>query len=98
MALTIIIQAQDHTETSRYSDDPEGTLARLCSGAPQRLLVRGIHPHADTMFNTYQLGLIIDEIDAMSVSDPVEKRAWDELREAAMTAVRQRGYLWFNGD
>jgi hypothetical protein len=98
LALTVIIQNMNHTEVARYSDDPDETLYRLCSARPKTSLVRGIHRHADTMFNTYQLGLILDEVEAMSAQSDIQQRALDELRRAATTAIRERGYILFIGD
>jgi hypothetical protein len=98
MALAIKIQDQNHRDLGAFGDDPAETLAHLCAKAPREYLLRGIHPHADTMFNPYQLGIIIEEIDATNVEQPAERRALERLREAADMAIRKRGYLYFVGD
>ncbi|UGT62249.1 hypothetical protein [Nocardia asteroides] len=98
MALTIVVQNIVHSEIGRYSDDPAGTLQRLCSARPETSLLRRVDPHADTMFNAYQLDRIIAEIDALTAESAQHAKEWTRLRDAAMTAIRNQGYLWFSGD
>ncbi|MGQ4617312.1 hypothetical protein [Nocardia sp. R7R-8] len=98
MSVTIIVQGLSHSEISRYSDDPEGTLLEMCGKAAEGSMLGGIIPHGDTMFNSYQLRFLVDEIDAMPARNDAEKEMWGRLRDAAQTAIRRSGYLWFNGD
>jgi hypothetical protein len=66
--------------------------------APQGSMMWAIHGHADTMFNTTQLNALLDEIAGLSPKDDSERELFTVLRNAAETAIRQRGYLWFSGD
>lgn len=75
MALTIVVQDIVHAEISRYTDDPAGTLQRLCSSRPETSLLRGVDPHADTMLNAYQLGRVVAEIDALLAARPPRTRS-----------------------
>ncbi|MCP2316519.1 hypothetical protein APR12_001856 [Nocardia amikacinitolerans] len=78
--------------------DVDETLFRLCAAQPETSLLRGIYPYGDTMFNRYQLGLILDQIEGIEVRTDAERQAVDLLRRAASIALRVNGYLLFIGD
>jgi hypothetical protein len=50
------------------------------------------------MFNTTQLNSFIDEISSLMPKNDSERELFTVLRDAAESAIRQRGYLWFSGD
>ncbi|MET7772985.1 hypothetical protein [Nocardia sp. NPDC005366] len=98
MALDIVVQDINHAETHHFGDDADETLYRLCAAQPETSLVRGIYRYGDTMFNRYQLGLILDQIEAIEVRTDAERQAVDLLRRASSIALRTNGYLLFIGD
>ncbi|MCP2290972.1 hypothetical protein [Nocardia amikacinitolerans] len=98
MALDIVVQDINHAEEHRFGDDADETLFRLCAAQPEASLLRGICPYGDTMFNRYQLGLILDQIEGIEVRTDAERQAVDLLRRAASIALRVNGYLLFIGD
>lgn len=98
MALDIVVQNINHDEVERFSDDADGALFQLCSAQPQTSLLRGVFRYGDTMFNRYQLGLILDQIESIDVHSEAERQALELLRRVATTALRANGYLLFIGD
>jgi hypothetical protein len=60
MASDIVVQDINHAVIHRFGDDADETLFRLCAAQPVTDLVRGIYRYGDTVFNRYQLGLILD--------------------------------------
>ncbi|MBF6341528.1 hypothetical protein IU450_37450 [Nocardia abscessus] len=98
VALDIVVQDINHAEMHRFGDDANETLFRLCAAQPETSLVRGIYRCGDTMFNRYQLGLILDQIEGIEVRTDAERQAVDLLRRAASIALRANGYLLFVGD
>jgi hypothetical protein len=98
VALDIVVQDINHAEIHRFGDDADETLFRLCVAQPETSLVRSIYRYGDTMFNRYQLGLILDQIEGIEVRTDAERRAVDLLRQAASIALRANGYLLFFGD
>jgi hypothetical protein len=98
VALDIVVQDINHAEKHRFGDDADETLFKLCAAQPDASLVRGIYRYGDTMFNRYQLGLILDQIEGIEVRTDAERQAVDLLRRAASTALRANGYLLFIGD
>lgn len=98
MALDIIVQDMNHAELEHVGDDADDTLYRLCAAQPTTTLVRGIFRYGDTVFNRYQLGLILEQIDGIEVRTEAERQAIELLRRVASTALRANGYLVFIGD
>ncbi len=50
------------------------------------------------MFNTTQLTMLLDELANLSPNNDKEAEMLVILRDAAETAIRRNGYLWFSGD
>ncbi|MFG3614685.1 hypothetical protein [Nocardia sp. NPDC047654] len=98
MGIAIVIQNQVHQKIETITGRPSETLEKMIWDAPTGSMMWAIHGHADTMFNTTQLNVFLDEIAALSPRDDSEKELFSVLRNAAETAIRQRGYLWFSGD
>ncbi|MEU5764128.1 hypothetical protein [Nocardia sp. NPDC047648] len=98
MALDIVVQDINHAEMHRFGDDSDETLFKLCAAQPDTSLVRGLYRYGDTMFNRYQLGLILDQIEGIEVRTDAERQAVNLLRRAASIALRANGYLLFVGD
>ncbi|MGV9678872.1 hypothetical protein ACWDSJ_26625 [Nocardia sp. NPDC003482] len=82
-------------EVSGYDDE---AVSDFIARAPQASLARGVHSHADTMFNTKQLRQLIEELKAFPPTDEKDAQLIAVLIRAAESAIRQRGYLWFKGD
>ncbi|MFD3431303.1 hypothetical protein [Nocardia fluminea] len=98
VALDILVQDINHTEIHRFGDDADETLYKLCAAQPNTSLVRGIYRYGDTMFNRFQLGLILDQIEDIEVRTDPERQAVELLRRVASIALRANGYLLFVGD
>ncbi|MEU1998858.1 hypothetical protein ABZ511_30860 [Nocardia gamkensis] len=98
MALDIVVQDINHAEMHRFGDDADETLFKLCATQPDTSLVRGIYRYGDTMFNRYQIGLLLDQIEGIDVRTDAERQAVELLRRAASIALRANGYLLFVGD
>ncbi len=98
MPISITVRNQVHADISHYTEDPVGVLTSLREKAPDRSVLACIMPHADTMLNEYQLNLLIDEIDGAPQGSDSEQKVLQDLREACLSALRHRGYLWFSGD
>ncbi|MFI5499722.1 hypothetical protein ACIA5E_11730 [Nocardia asteroides] len=98
MGLSIVIQNMNHEEQQRYFDDADATLYRLCAAQPESSVVRGIYRYGDTMFNRYQLTLMLKQIDDIEVRSEAEREAVELLRKLASIALRANGYLMFIGD
>lgn len=98
MGISISIQNQVHREVELITGYGSATLSDMISSAPVGSLIRGIHKYADTMYNSYQLGWFLDELSALQPKDDREQEVISSLREAAESAIRQHGYLWFSGD
>ncbi|KAA8887982.1 hypothetical protein F3087_12930 [Nocardia colli] len=98
MGVSVFIQNQIHEKIAEVAGYASNTLDDVISQAPAGSLTRGINRHADTMFNTTQLNLFIDEIASFVPGNDSERELFKVLRDAAESAIRQRGYLWFSGD
>ncbi|MEV6660535.1 hypothetical protein [Nocardia fluminea] len=98
MALDIIVQNMNHEEKFRVSDDPQQTLYLLCEAQPRDRIVRGIYRDGDTMFNTWQLKLLLEQTEDIQVEDAAQRAALDQLRHLSNLAIRANGYLMFIGD
>ncbi|QLY30310.1 hypothetical protein [Nocardia huaxiensis] len=98
MGLDIVVQNMNHEEKYHFGDDAEDTLYKLCAAQPTTSMVRNVSRYGDTMFNRYQLGVILEQIDGIEIRTDAERQAIDQLREAASIARRANGYLLFIGD
>ncbi|MFI9410943.1 hypothetical protein [Nocardia gamkensis] len=98
MGIDIIIQNQIHERIALAYGDAEETLVKYRESAPAGSMLRGLHAHADTMFNTTQLAMLLDEIANALPNNDKEAEMLAVLRDAAETAIRRNGYLWFSGD
>ncbi|MBF6208406.1 hypothetical protein IU483_30690 [Streptomyces gardneri] len=98
MGIDIIIQNQIHERIGLVYGDAEDTLVKYRENAPAGSILRGLHAHADTMFNTTQLAMLLDEIANALPGNEKEAEMLAALRDAAETAIRRNGYLWFSGD
>ncbi len=81
----------------RYPCETYETLFGLCAAQPATSLVRGIYRYGDTVFNRYQLGLLLDEVEGIEARAEAGRQAVDLLRRAASIALRANGYLLFVG-
>lgn len=61
-------------------------------------MMQGIHRYADTMFNSYQLKFLLEELTDFEPKSEDERATISSLRSAAELAIREHGYLWFSGD
>lgn len=98
LGIDIIIQNQIHERIDLVYGDVEDTLVKYRESAPAGSMLRGLHAHADTMFNTTQLTMLLDELANLSPNNDKEAEMLVVLRDAAETAIRKNGYLWFSGD
>ncbi|WP_406281211.1 hypothetical protein OH799_16435 [Nocardia sp. NBC_00881] len=98
MGISVFIQNQIHEQVAEVAGYASQTLDEVISQASIGSLTRGINKHADTMFNTTQLNSFIDEIASLTPENDSERELFTVLRDAAESAIRQRGYLWFSGD
>ncbi len=60
--------------------------------------MQGIHRYADTMYNSYQLKFLLEELKDFEPQSEDERAAISSLRRAAELAISKHGYLWFSGD
>ncbi|MFD4458203.1 hypothetical protein [Nocardia sp. NPDC058480] len=98
MGISIIVQNQMHDRVEIYFERVAPKLSEMALAAPSGTMLGEIHAYADTMFNTFQLNLFLDELLDMSSEDELEQEVFDTLRMAAEKAIRCNGYLWFSGD
>lgn len=98
MGIDIVVQNQIHERVELVYGDVEDTLVKYRENAPAGSLLRGLHAHADTMFNTTQLAMLLDELVHLSPNNDKEAEMLAVLRDAAEAAIRRNGYLWFSGD
>lgn len=98
MGIDIIIQNRIHEQIELVYGDAEDTLVKYRENVPAGSILRGLHAHGDTMFNTTQLAILLDELANLSPSNDKEAQMLVVLRDAAETAIRRNGYLWFSGD
>ncbi|WP_159847106.1 hypothetical protein [Nocardia sp. CY41] len=98
MGIDIIIQNQIHERIGLVYGDAGDTLVKYRENAPAGSILRGLHAHADTMFNTTQLAMLLGEIANDLPNNEQEAEMFAVLRDAAETAIRWNGYLWFSGD
>lgn len=98
MAISIIIQNQIHEKIDTIPGKPAHTLTKMVWEAPVNTMLGVIDPHGDTMYNTTQLGAFLDELAGLTPKNEDEQELFTALRDAAETAIRRHGYLWFSGD
>lgn len=98
MGIDIYVQNMNHKMTESVAVPAEFTLSAMVSDAPIGSMIRGIHLNADTMFNSFQLELFLEELLALTPKNDDERVLIAALKGAAYSAVRQCGYLWFAGD
>ena len=84
VALDIVVQDINHAEKQRFGDDADETLFKLCAAQPDTSLVRGIYRYGDTMFNRYQLGVVLDQIEGIEVRTDAERQAVDLLNRKSV--------------
>ncbi|MGQ4601359.1 hypothetical protein [Nocardia sp. R6R-6] len=97
MGIDVTIQNMVHGQVESV-DVSSDAISAIIERAPAGSIIDGIHLYADTMFNTYQLRFLVNELTALQPRDANERKAVQELRAAAESAMGQHGYLWFSGD
>ena len=96
MGMAVYTENQIHERIDQLLDDKDETLMHACESGPPGSVRRSISRHGDTMLNIYQLRLLIEELQALPRD--LSSRTVMRLEEAAQTAIRRRGYLYFVGD
>ncbi|QGQ19856.1 hypothetical protein GC089_12300 [Cellulomonas sp. JZ18] len=61
-------------------------------------LLGDMNLHSDTMFNSFQLQRVIDELDVLARDRPDLRDDANKLREVALLMARSGGYFWIVGD
>ncbi|MGY4102491.1 hypothetical protein ACW2Q0_23475 [Nocardia sp. R16R-3T] len=97
MGIDVSIQNMVHRQVEPV-DISSKAITEIIERAPAGSMLDAIHLHADTMFNSYQLQYLLNELSALPTHDDNERKAVQALRAAAQSAIRQHGYLWFSGD
>jgi hypothetical protein len=97
VGISVYLRDQVHAQ-SYAGTEVSLQFARVVAQAQPGDLLKGVHPHADTMFNVGQLAKISDELTRIQERCP--KLAGDiaDLRVLFDVIERQRGYLWILGD
>ncbi|WP_280459139.1 hypothetical protein [Nocardia carnea] len=98
MGIDIIVQNQVHQPIETVTGPAGSTLPEMVLRDPKRPMMQGIHKYADTMFNSYQLQLLLEELNYFEPKNEDERATISSLRHAAELAIREHGYLWFSGD
>ncbi|UFS99123.1 hypothetical protein [Nocardia huaxiensis] len=98
MGISISIHNQVHEKVETIAGVTAATLPSIVDSASPGSLIEGIHLYADTMFNSYQLKYLLQELTALNPTTDSERMVVSEVRRAAETAISQQGYLWFSGD
>ncbi len=98
MGISIIVQNQVHERMEIYHGQVAATLSKMAIEAPTGTMLGEIHAYADTMFNSYQLTLFLDELSKTITRNEQEEEVINTLRDAAENAINHNGYLWFSGD
>lgn len=97
MTVRIVVHDRLRKPISDAILESNGFIEELSVQANPQSPLRGVDPAADTMFNEYQLNVIVGELEAWESVGKSGSQQIQELRTAAMTAVRKGGYLWFYG-
>jgi hypothetical protein len=95
MGLAIYAQAVGHQRLRMVADDRDASFVRLCLSAPLGSIRRGVMPHGDTMFNSWQTERLIEELEALPAGRPA---VIDEILEVAWLALKKAGYVYIIGD
>ncbi len=98
VGISIAVQNQIHELVRSFHGPVATTLAEMALEAPTGTMLGEIHAYADTMFNSYQLTLLLDELSSTVTRNEREDEVVHVLREAARDAIDRHGYLWFSGD
>ncbi|MFI5499860.1 hypothetical protein ACIA5E_12425 [Nocardia asteroides] len=98
MGISIAVQDQIHNRVRIYDGPVADTLSEMALSAPSGTMIGEIHAYADTMFNSYQLTLFLNELPRTPTSNEREEELVAVLVEAAEDAISRHGYLWFSGD
>lgn len=79
-----------------FTDDLEESFRKMCDRAPDNSLRRGVMQYGDTMFNSFQLYRLIDELEALPANEmtPTIQRVLD----SAYLARRKSGWIYITGD
>ncbi|MBB6171252.1 hypothetical protein HNR23_001312 [Nocardiopsis mwathae] len=97
MGISVFTEDQIH---QREYAGPELSSAteRIFDAATEGTFLSGIHLHADTMFNTWQLTCILEELDSIALRRPEISTDIANVKSLIETIIRKRGYLWISGD
>ncbi|MFD4434149.1 hypothetical protein [Nocardia sp. NPDC058497] len=98
MGISVVVQNQVHDRVQIYHGQVATTLSEMAMYALPGTMIGEIHAYADTMFNSYQLTLFLDELSNTTTRNEREDEVVNVLREAAEDAINRNGYLWFSGD
>lgn len=98
MGIDIVVQNQVHQPIETVTGPAGTTLPDLVFRNPKKPMMQGIHKYADTMFNSYQLHFLLEELKDFEPRSEDETATISSLRRAAELAIREHGYLWFSGD
>lgn len=97
MGISLFIEDQVHKR--RYMGGvSELGFNRIFEQAENGTLISHVHPHADTMFNSSQLQLILRELDDISTKNAEFETEIESFRVLVREVIKNRGYLWFSGD
>lgn len=96
MGLSIRVENQIHQEVRRLYDDVDESFIRACEAGPVGSTRRGIIRYLHTMLNPFQLGVLIDELEALPADMATDTVS--DVVAAAREAIKLRGYLYFIGD
>lgn len=98
MTLTIIAENRLHKPITDAIRDSSGAIERICAGVDPKNPLYGVDPISDTMFNEYQINVILDYLSIIEVSSRPGSGDVQALRDAASIAARKGGYLWFRAE
>ncbi|MGW6623472.1 hypothetical protein ACWF99_19800 [Nocardia sp. NPDC055002] len=98
MALEIVVQNINHAEQQRIGDDEKDSIYFLCAAQPTTSVLRGVYRYGDTMFNTWQLKIMLEQTEGVTGETEEQRDALEQLRRLADIAIRSNGYLMFIGD
>ncbi|WP_329614972.1 hypothetical protein OG244_19230 [Streptomyces brevispora] len=96
MSLGIYVRDVRRDQIEFIGDDAEESFGKMCRTAPETSLRRGVMQHGETMFNSYQLYRLVEELTALPPNEVTPKI--QQVLQAAQLAIRKSGYLYFVGD
>ncbi|MER5781617.1 hypothetical protein ABT104_07785 [Streptomyces mobaraensis] len=96
MGMAVFVENRLHERIGEVFDDRDESFMRACESAHRRSLLFAVDRHGDTLFNSYQLTLFLEELREL----PPEARTETvrAVERAAESAIRKHGYLFFSGD